>query len=219
MHAQWKGVGLALLTTVFLTGSALAQVRAGGGRGTLLSMPEVQAELKLTDEQKTKVTEMLGQLRGGRRGQGGQFGNLSREERQKQLAERRANEEKQVQTILNTDQLQRYHQLQLQRQGLSSLRDPKVEDELKLTEDQRSKVDGIFKEQADETQKALESAGGGRRARGAARTQLEEIRKKTDEKLQAVLTDDQKKQWKEMLGAPFKFPELAPARAAARDSA
>jgi hypothetical protein len=53
MHARWKGVGLALLTTVFLTGSALAQVRAGGGRGTLLSMPEVQAELKLTDEQKT----------------------------------------------------------------------------------------------------------------------------------------------------------------------
>jgi hypothetical protein len=215
MRKRWTGVGLAVLATALLTGSAFAQGRGGGGRGMILRMPEVQAELKLTDEQKTKITEMLGQLGGGRRGQGGQFRDLSREEREKQLAERRANEEKQVQAILNEDQLKRYHQLQLQRQGLLALRDAPVRDSLKLTDDQRSKVDGILKEQADETQKALESAGGGQRGRGgAARAQLAEIRKKTEAKLEALLTDDQQKQWKEMLGPTFKFPELAPARPA-----
>jgi Spy/CpxP family protein refolding chaperone len=215
MRKRWTGVGLAVLATALLTGSAFAQGRGVGGRGMILRMPEVQAELKLTDEQKTKISEMLGQLGGGRRGQGGQSRDLSREEREKQLAERRANEEKQIQAILNEDQLKRYHQLQLQRQGLLALRDAPVRDALKLTDDQRSKVDGILKEQADETQKALESAGGGRRGRGgAARAQLAEIRKKTEEKLEAVLTDDQKKQWKEMLGPAFKFPEVAPARPA-----
>jgi Spy/CpxP family protein refolding chaperone len=215
MRKHGTGVGLALLATALLASSALAQGRGMGGRGMILRMPEVQAELKLTDEQKTKITEMLGQPGGGRRGQGGQFGNLSREEREKQLAERRANEEKQLQAILNTDQLNRYHQLQLQRQGLLALRETPIQESLKLTEDQRSKVDAIFKEQADETQKAFGDAGGGRRGRGgAARAQLAEIRKKTEAKLEAVLTDDQKTQWKAMLGPPFKFPEPVPARPA-----
>ena len=38
------------------------------------------------------------------------------------------------------------------------------------------------------------------------RTRMEALRKQTDEKITALLTDDQKKQWKEMLGAPFTFP-------------
>jgi hypothetical protein len=218
MQRTWKGVGLALLAAALLAGSASAQRRGGGGGGreVLLRMPEVQAELKLTDEQKTKVTEMLGQLRGGRRGQGGGFRNLSPEEREKQLAERRANEQKQLQAILNTDQLKRYRELQLQRQGLTALRDTALQDELKLTTDQRSKVAGVLTEQAEEMRKIRQGAGGGG-DRAALRTETAALRKKTEEKLEALLTDDQKKQWKEMLGAPFKFPE-APAQAA-RDAA
>jgi hypothetical protein len=216
MQRTWKGVGLAILAAALLTSGAFAQRRGGGGPGRemLLRMPEVQAELKLTDEQKTKINEMQSQLRAGRRGQGGGFRDLSREEREKQLAERRANEQKQLQAILNTDQLKRYRQLQLQRQGLLALRDTTVQDELKLTTDQRSKVDGVLTEQTEEMRKIRQSAAGDR---AAARTQTEALRKKTEEKLEALLTDDQKKQWKEMLGAPFKFPE-APAQAA-RDAA
>jgi hypothetical protein len=180
-------------------------------------MPEVQAELKLTEEQKTKVTEMLGQLRGGRRGQGSQFRDLSREEREKQLAERRANEQKQLQAILNTDQLKRYHQLQLQQQGLPALRDTTLQGELKLTEEQKTKVDGILREQSEAMRELRGSGGRGRGNRGGPSPEIQELRKKTEQKLEAVLTDDQKKQWKEMLGAPFTFP-TAPAQAA-RDSA
>ncbi len=32
------------------------------------------------------------------------------------------------------------------------------------------------------------------------------MRKQTEDKIAAVLTDDQKKQWKDMTGAPFTFP-------------
>jgi hypothetical protein len=39
------------------------------------------------------------------------------------------------------------------------------------------------------------------------RAKMDEITKKTNEKIEAVLTDEQKKQWKELCGAPFKFPE------------
>ena len=44
----------------------------------------------------------------------------------------------------------------------------------------------------------------------AMRTKMEALRKQTDEKIVALLTDDQKKQWKEMLGAPFTFPAFRP---------
>jgi hypothetical protein len=203
-------VALALLATVLLTGSAFAQRRGGfgGGRQTLLRMPEVQAELKLTDEQKTKVTEMLEKQRGQGRGQG--FRDLSREEREKQLAERRAAAQKELAAFLNADQLKRYRQLQLQQQGLPALRETALQDELKLTPEQRTKVATILQEQSEE----MRSAFGGGGDRGAARSQMEAIRKKTSEKLEALLTDDQKKRWKEMLGEPFKFPTAPPARAA-----
>jgi len=49
----------------------------------LLRIPEVQAELKLSDEEKTKVNEMLDRMRGGQRGQFSQRGDVSQEERQK----------------------------------------------------------------------------------------------------------------------------------------
>jgi hypothetical protein len=172
-------------------------------------MPEVQAELKLSDEQKTKLTEMLGQQRGGRRG-GGQFQDLSREERQRQLAERREAQQKQLAAILNADQLKRYRQLELQQQGMSALRQTAVQDELKLTADQKSKVEAALQEQAQAMRDARQDAAGDR---AAIRAKTAEIRKKSEEKLGAILTEEQKTQWKAMLGAPFTFP-TAPGRRA-----
>jgi hypothetical protein len=49
IRERWKSVGLAVLATALTTGSAFAQARGRGGRSMLLRMPEVQAELKLTD--------------------------------------------------------------------------------------------------------------------------------------------------------------------------
>jgi hypothetical protein len=144
---------------------------------------------------------MLGQQRGGGRGQ---FQDLSREERQRQLAERREAQQKQLAAVLNADQLKRYRQLELQRQGMLALSETAVQDELKLTADQTSKVEGALQEQRQALRDARQDAAGDRQA---MRAKTAEIRKKAEEKLGALLTDEQKTQWKAMLGAPFTFPD------------
>src|SRR5262249_24628995 len=106
--------------------------------------------------------------------------------------------------ILNADQQKRYRQLVLQRQGMSALTEKAVQDELKLTDDQRSKVQEIVSAQQAEMRSLFQGGGGGDRE--AMRQKFQEMQKQRDEKLAALLTDDQKKQWKEMLGAPFTFP-------------
>jgi hypothetical protein len=110
--------------------------------------------------------------------------------------------------------MKRYRQLTLQRLGPAALAESSVQEELKLTQDQRTKVDGIARDQAAQLREARESAAGDR---AAMRTKTAEIRKKTGEKLEALLTEEQKTQWKAMLGAPFTFP-TAPNRPA-RDAA
>jgi Spy/CpxP family protein refolding chaperone len=222
MQRGWRGAALALGATLVLAGSAMAQRGGGfgfGGRGggsgaNMLSMPEVQTELKLTDEQKTKVMTLVDQLRDERQQQFQELRDLSADERQKRMAEIRTDTNKRVNAILNTDQQKRYHQLELQRMGMSALAQKDVADELKLTDDQRTKIQGILDEQMTSMRSAFPrgggGAGGGRPDFNAMRQQMEAMRKKTDEKIAAVLTDDQKKQWKEMQGAPFTFPQNGP---------
>ena len=166
MQRGWKGAALALAATMMLAGGALAQRgfgRGGGFGGNVLSMPEVQAELKLTDEQKTKVTDALAKLREQRQSQGQDFQSLSQEERQKLMADRRAEEDKQLGAILNADQVKRYHQLVLQRQGMTAVLDKPVADELKLTDDQRTKIQAVLGEQRAAMQELRQNGGGGDR--------------------------------------------------------
>jgi len=223
MQRGWRGAALALGATVLLAGSAMAQRgggfgfggRGGGGGGAnMLRMPEVQTELKLSDEQKTKVMTLLDQLREERQGQFQELRDLSQDERHKRMMSMRADENKRVGAILNGDQVKRYHQLQLQQQGMSALADKAVADELKLTDEQRTKIQGIIDEQATSMRSAFQRGGGGaggaRPDFSAMRQQMEAMRKKTDEKIAAVLTDDQKKQWKDMLGTSFTFPANGP---------
>jgi Spy/CpxP family protein refolding chaperone len=206
-------VGIVLALSLMLCGTALAQGR-GFGRGmgggaNLLRRPEVQAELKLTDDQKTKVTEMLDKLRQDQQGRFQDLRDASPEERQKIMAEMQAEQTKRVNAILNTDQQKRFREISLQQQGYSALAMPDVQTELKLTDDQKSKVREIMQQQQQAMRDIFQNAGGDREA---ARSKMEELRKANDDKLAAVLTDDQKNQWKAMLGTPFKL-EPAPAGA------
>jgi Spy/CpxP family protein refolding chaperone len=207
MQRGWRGAALALAATVLLAGAAFAQGGGffGGGGLMMLRMPEVQAELKLTDEQKTKVTDLVDRLMDERQGQFQELRDLSQEERDKRFAEWQASDEKKLGEILNADQLKRYKQLRYQRQGLSAVLQKPVSDQLKITAEQRTKIQAIVDTQREAMRSAFQNAGGDREA---MRTKFEEMRKQTDEKIAAVLTDEQKKQWREMVGAPFTFPAI-----------
>jgi Spy/CpxP family protein refolding chaperone len=214
MQRGWRGAAIALAATMMLAGGAFAQRgggfgRFGGGGANMLRMPEVQAELKLTDDQKTKVTDALAKLREQRQGQGQSFQGLSPEERQKMMADRRAAEDKALADVLNADQMKRYHQLVLQQQGMTAVLDKPVADQLKLTDDQKTKIQAVVDEQRAAMRDMFQN-GGGSGDREAMMKKFQDMRKQTDDKIASLLTDDQKNQWKEMTGAPFTFPAPTP---------
>jgi Spy/CpxP family protein refolding chaperone len=222
MQRGWRSAMVALVATVALTSTAFAQRGGGrggfgfGGRGGgmgMLRTPEVQTELKLTDEQKTKVSALADKLQQERQGQS--LRDLSDEERQKVMAERRASEDKQLGEILNADQVKRYHQLRLQQQGMTAVAEKEVADQLSLTADQKTKIQEIISAQQAEMRSAFQGGGGGG-DRSAMREKMMAMRKQTEDKIAALLTDDQKNKWKELVGAPFTFPTGPPsARAGA----
>jgi hypothetical protein len=178
----------------------------GGGALQLIQIPEVQTELKLTDEQKGKFQQMGQEMGGAMREMFQALQNAAPEERQKKLQEFQADANKKINAVLNADQQKRLRQLVLQRQGPAVLaQDESVAKDLKVTDEQKQKIAAITRE-AGEQRRALLQGGGLQNPE--TRAKMEEITKQTNEKITATLTDAQKKQWKEMLGAEFKFPEV-----------
>src|SRR5262249_18156689 len=111
---------------------------------------------------------------------------------------------------LKPEQLKRLKQLQLQRRGNQAFTDEKVQKTLKFTGEQKEQVDTILKDSAKQMRELFPRRGGGGGDRGnfeEARKKMAELNKETTKKIQDVLTADQKKQWKAMVGSAFKFEE------------
>jgi Spy/CpxP family protein refolding chaperone len=194
-------LALALALVALAASAALAQpgFRPGGfGGGTLflLTQKSVQEELKLSEDQVKKVTELDQKQREAFR----DFRDLSREERQQKMQEMAKANDKAIGEILKEDQLKRVKQISLQQQGARALGTPEVADALKLTDEQKDKVKGIQEESAKEFRELFQGGGD----RDEVRKKMEALRKSTEEKLMGVLTDDQKTKWKELQGEPFK---------------
>jgi hypothetical protein len=178
-------------------------------------MKEVQTELKMTEPQITKVGEKQTEFRQKMQElfQGGGGGG-NREEMQAAMAKVQEAQQKAVAEILDTKQMKRFKQLELQqslsRSALFALSQKSVADDLKLTEDQKSKIQAIQQAQMEEMRN---SGGFGRDPNAtpeemqARMKKMQEMMKASGDKALAVLTDAQRKQLKEMQGEPFKFPE------------
>jgi Spy/CpxP family protein refolding chaperone len=179
-----------------------------GGSSFLLQMPEVQKELALDPGQ----IELLKGLNGGNTREALQ--GLSDEERTKKLAELRAQREKQVAEILNPKQVARLKQLELQQAGTRALDRDEVATALKLTADQKAKIEAAQAAEREAMTPIFQSFRGNNGQRPTdeqmadARKKMTEIRTGTEAKVLAVLTDAQKKQFETMKGAAFKFPEF-----------
>ena len=126
------------------------------------------------------------------------------------MAERRAAEEKQVGEILDAKQMGRLKQLDLQQGGIRNIGRPDVATALKLTADQKQRVQAAIQGERDAMRAAFEAArgdGGGQPDFQAVGAKMREVRAATDNKLNGILTPPQKTQFQSMQGAPFKFPE------------
>jgi cell division protein ZapA (FtsZ GTPase activity inhibitor) len=189
-----SAIGLALAIAV----SAPASAQGGGGRGqgrgqqaTLATIPVdlLAGPLKLTDEQKTKikaaqekVTKAMAEARAAAQNGGG-GGGAFQAIRETQQA---ANTE--ITGILTEEQKGKVEGVVKEFGAYQQLGLPlQVVGELKLTDDQKSKIKPI----AEEMQKKVAElrAGGGQPDRQA----MQQIRQDYTSKAAAILTDDQKK--------------------------
>jgi Spy/CpxP family protein refolding chaperone len=200
-----------LFLTLGLLGLVAAPAMAQGGRGfgggggtMLLSNKSVQEELKASSEQVEKLNALGTKLSAKQREEGQKIRDLSEDERpakQRELMQTMMTEIKTgLGEILKPEQVKRFEQIQLQQAGTMAFGQPKVQEALKITEEQKTKIRDLGQEYQPKIREAMQ---GFQDDREAAMKKMAELRKEQSDKAMAILTDSQKASWKELTGAPF----------------
>ncbi len=105
--------------------------------------------------------------------------------------------------VLNDKQMKRFRQIELQVRGPAAFTDQKVRTELKITDQQARDIDTVLEDSRKETAEVFKEAKGGN-FKGVGE-KMEGIQKETREKVMGVLTADQRKAYKQMIGEEFKL--------------
>ncbi len=199
--------GLALLCT-----PAFAQGQGrgfggmmGGGGAMLLGNPGVQKELKFTEEQTSKAQTALTEIREAHQeeSQALRSPDLDQAERQTKMAalSKAMLSEATKALSLTETQTKRLHQISLQFRRAQAFTDPEVAKDLKITDDQKKQIQELVTESGA---KAQEIRQANQDDRAEAMKQVQALQKETGTKVMALMTDDQKKAWKEMTGTPYE---------------
>ncbi|SFH60110.1 hypothetical protein [Planctomicrobium piriforme] len=246
-HTKWLAVAALLIAVA----PAMAQRPEGGGgpgggrggfgggmgmRGpsskwSLLSVPAVQSELALSEEQKTKVQPLVDSMREAMRGGNpGDFEALrdlpedQRREKMTAMAAERAETQKKVTAeyqpkfseVLDEVQLQRLQQIYWQSQGTNALRDDDLAAALQISPEQKENITTVNAEFMSQMGRGMGNrGGGGGGGDNQARPDFEQMRQemqarteKRDAALLDVLTADQKTKFAELKGAEFDVSQL-----------
>ena len=131
-----------------MASSALAQDRTqgrggfGGGAAGFLMAPNVQKDLNLTDAQVKKVQETLRKIRERHQTDYSALRDASPDVRWTKMATLNETVSDEVKKALSfsAEQSKRYDQISLQAHGLQAFADSTVAEQLKLTNDQKSKI-------------------------------------------------------------------------------
>lgn len=168
---------------------------------------KVLDELKVSDEQREKLMQQaMEQIM-----ETGPFLNglaESGQEREQKLEEHRkharAKLAKNLKAVLQPGQLTRLRQVRLQQEGGFGLGEEDVRKDLKISQEQMQKFMAIVQNLQKKVAALIKEAQSGVNADQLG-SNVEKLRKDHAKKLEAVLTDDQKKQWRELLGPPFEL--------------
>ncbi|MBX3400329.1 MAG: hypothetical protein KF873_16470 [Gemmataceae bacterium] len=190
----------------------------GGGGGqnlksTLLSNKALQDELKISDEMKEKFAKF----------QEAQMAEMQKlatlgQEDDDQIARLKAQikvieDRKELLKGLSAEQTKRLDQIDRQRMGLAAFANEKVAKELKISDDQKDKFKTINEELQKDTRELFQAGFG-----ADTQKKMQSLREEALDKCVELLTADQRKQWKEMIGEKFDLAKLAPQRPMRRDN-
>jgi hypothetical protein len=205
----------------------------GGGRGgfggpfALINNKAVQEDLKLSEDQVTKVKEWskefgpkMGEImkdKGVEFTKGGK-GGFTPEMREK-MAEANAEISKQAYKalgdILEKKQVDRLKQIDRQQMGVHAFANAEVAEALKLSDSQKTKTKEIaadFDKESREirTEAFKDKKGGKGMLDPETQKKLDKLGKEAAAKAIDALDDTQKKTWKELIGAEFDLSKLQP---------
>ena len=186
-----------------------------------MNRPDVQEELKITDEQKTKLAELRpqrgaggagggagrGNGGGGAGGAGGGAGAGGNRPDPAAMAKAQAEAEAKVMAILDAGQQKRVKELFVQRAGNAAILNAGIAKELGITDDQKKKVADLQKKQQEATMAMMEKMRNGEMDREAMTEARTKMTKTMDTELGKVLTSEQADKLKGMKGAPFTFKD------------
>jgi hypothetical protein len=175
---------------------------------TLAALPEVETDLKLTEDQKTKIAtlseefdeERRGQFgRGGGGGGGGGFSEEARAARAKMNADYAAK----LNEALDEAQQKRIQEVYVQVNGASLLTDDAIAAALAITDEQKEDLQTALEDQGQAMRDAF---GDWQNLSDEERTaKMAELNKARDEALLAVLTDEQKTKFDSLKGEKLEI--------------
>jgi hypothetical protein len=202
----------------------------GGGMGgrpprwrmplVLLGSAGLHEELGLGDEQKRQVKDALARLGERLKGSGqalqGLEGAVRREKLQALIRDTAEAARQAVFPLLRPEQQRRVQEIQLQMQGLQAFADPAVQAALHLRPEQISQLQSLAEALRQEAQG---QPGEGKGNPQQMRARMAEQRKVALEKAVALMSDEQKSMWRQLIGAPYQSHRAAGgAEAAEEDS-
>jgi Spy/CpxP family protein refolding chaperone len=168
----------------------------GTSKVEIATLAEVQSDLKLSDEQKTRITEIYDQLRDDRRAMFGTgFGKASEIFQRSEALNAEAAAK--VESLLDDSQRKRLQEIAIQQNGPRSLHDPAVVASLGLSDEQKAKLSGVRDENRTEFENAFRQYG------REWRRQAGDLVEKFDERLLAVLTPEQRERFDQLAGEPL----------------
>jgi hypothetical protein len=201
-------------TLVLLASPVLAQDRGasgGGGAAGFLMAPNVQQDLKFTDTQVKKVPDVLREIKDRHHEEYAALRDASYDVRWAKLAVLSEMVCGEVKTALSlsADQSRRFDEISVQAHGLHAFACSAVDEKLKLSDDQKSKIREIA-ELTRNSFAAGENNDRSERERKELRKQKALAHKEDMIKACALLNAGQKASWKELIGEPIQFDDQEP---------
>ena len=193
----------------------------GGGPTFLVGNKAVQEDLKLSEDQITKLKDWAKDFRdkaneirkeeGVEFGKGG-FGKIDDEMRAKlDKANAKITKEayKQLGDILKKEQIERLKQIDRQQAGVRAFSAEDVVAALKLTDSQKSTIKGINGDLQKETREVFNDVKKGNfEGFQEAQKKVQKLQKEAQTKIEDLLDADQKKTWKSLTGEAFDLTKL-----------
>jgi hypothetical protein len=201
-HLRTLALAAALLSLA--AAPALAQ-RNGGGTptaATLLANKGVQDELKLTDDEKDKLTKITDKykddLAAARQA-------MDRAKVRELTGKLNDDVTKAVPDILTKDQSKRLDQILFQVGGFAAFAKDDVQTALKLTDKQKKDYADAKADLDKQVKDLMDAAAGDRTKRREARQKAQTMSAEALDKFMATFTDDQKKAYKDLAGDKFDY--------------